>query len=33
MNGLQIFPNMAGVLALSGVAAATLRSAPGGARA
>jgi AGCS family alanine or glycine:cation symporter len=33
MNGLQIFPNMVGVLALSGVAAATLRRAPEDARA
>ena len=28
MNGLQIFPNMVGVLGLSGVVAATLRAAP-----
>ena len=33
MNGLQIFPNMAGVLGLSGAVAATLRGAPAGARA
>jgi AGCS family alanine or glycine:cation symporter len=33
MNGLQIFPNMAGVLGLSGAVALTLRGAPAGARA
>ncbi len=28
MNGLQIFPNLVGVIGLSGVAAAVLRPAP-----
>lgn len=28
MNGLQIFPNLVGVIGLSGVAAATLRRRP-----
>jgi alanine or glycine:cation symporter, AGCS family len=31
MNGLQIFPNLVGVLGLSGIAVATLRGAPSGA--
>jgi alanine or glycine:cation symporter, AGCS family len=30
MNGLQIFPNLVGVLGLSGVAAAMLRDSPRG---